>query len=159
MNIQEFQQQLAANPSATVAFQFGSGSFLAEHFHVTEVGKVIKDFVDCGGTRRTSEACVLQSFVANDTDHRLAASKLSAILAKAAVLEISGDLEMELEVQSDTIGIYSVTSCSLEGQQLCFRLGAKRTACLDPQKCGLEVLPVLGGTVEGGDCCGDTGCC
>jgi hypothetical protein len=31
------------------------------HYHITEVGKVQKDFIDCGGTVRSSTACVLLS--------------------------------------------------------------------------------------------------
>ncbi|MFN3590302.1 MAG: DUF6428 family protein, partial [Spirosomataceae bacterium] len=35
-----------------VEFQLPSGTFVPEHFHVTEVGLVTKHFIDCGGTER-----------------------------------------------------------------------------------------------------------
>jgi len=32
-----------------VAFQLEDGTFVPEHFHVTEVGQIAKNFIDCGG--------------------------------------------------------------------------------------------------------------
>jgi len=31
-----------------VTFKLENGSFVPEHFHVTEVGMVTKNFIDCG---------------------------------------------------------------------------------------------------------------
>ena len=36
----------------TIGFQLPDGSLVPSHFHVTEVGKVSKHFIDCGGTLR-----------------------------------------------------------------------------------------------------------
>ena len=33
----------------TIAFQLPNGELVPSHFHVTEVGKVTKHFIDCGG--------------------------------------------------------------------------------------------------------------
>ena len=159
MNLREFQSALASNSDNHLEFQFATGETLAAHFHVTEIGKVTKDFVDCGGTRRTTESCMLQTLVANDTDHRLTAGKLAGVLEKASVLGLDEEVEVEAEVQSDTIGIYSVEAVTEPANNgtLRFRLAAKQTACLAPDKCKLDALPVLGASDE--DCCGDTGCC
>ena len=35
-----------------IAFQLPNGSLVPSHFHVTEVGKVSKHFIDCGGSIR-----------------------------------------------------------------------------------------------------------
>lgn len=32
-----------------VEFQLESGDFVPEHFHVTEIGMITKNFIDCGG--------------------------------------------------------------------------------------------------------------
>lgn len=32
-----------------VEFQLEDGTFVPEHFHVTEVGQTSKKFIDCGG--------------------------------------------------------------------------------------------------------------
>ena len=33
----------------TIAFQLPNGELVPTHFHVTEVGKISKHFIDCGG--------------------------------------------------------------------------------------------------------------
>jgi hypothetical protein len=35
-----------------IRFQLPNGELVPEHFHVTEVGKISKYFIDCGGTVR-----------------------------------------------------------------------------------------------------------
>ena len=44
-----------------VTFKLENGSFVPEHFHVTEVGMVIKNFIDCGGVIRTEKTVNSQS--------------------------------------------------------------------------------------------------
>ena len=39
----------------TIAFQLPNGTLVPNHFHVTEVGKISKHFIDCGGTVRKEE--------------------------------------------------------------------------------------------------------
>ena len=36
----------------TVNFTLPDGTSVPEHFHVTEVGLITKNFIDCGGTVR-----------------------------------------------------------------------------------------------------------
>lgn len=138
MNLDEFKTALAKNADKGILFQFANGSQLAPHFHVTEVGKVSKDFVDCGGTRRTTETCVLQTLVANDFDHRLTCGKLAGVLGKADVLEFAESTPVEAETQTDTISLYAVAGVHEAEGKLVFSLASKNTACLAPDKCGLE---------------------
>ena len=53
MKLSEIKRQLPA--LQTVNFQLEDGSLVPEHFHVTEVGVVTKNFIDCGGTVRTEK--------------------------------------------------------------------------------------------------------
>jgi hypothetical protein len=155
MNFKEFSDLLSHAPDATVRIALPAGEILPEHFHVTEVGKVIKDFVDCGGTRRSEETCVLQTFVANDTHHRVTASKLSQILKKCAVLEIAEHTEVEVEVQGSTIELYRVGDANMVDGALVLELAAKKTACLATDKCGIGVLQIADAP-----CCGNqSNCC
>ena len=154
MNLQEFKATLAEHPDHQLGIQFDTGLQIAPHFHITEIGKVTKDFVDCGGTRRTTVSCVLQTLVANDFDHRLKSDKLAGILEKAGVLGLDESLPMEVEVQTDTIGVYSFARALARDGNLLFTINSKQTACLAPDKCGLEELPVT----EQADCCGETAC-
>ena len=42
-----------------VEFQLENGTFVPEHFHVTEVGQINKRFIDCGGVIRDEKAVLL----------------------------------------------------------------------------------------------------
>ena len=73
MTLDAFLAVLDRNPVAALHLMLPDGDFVPAHFHVTEVGRVQKDFIDCGGTVRSATACVLQVWVADDTAHRLGA--------------------------------------------------------------------------------------
>lgn len=153
MNLELLKQALSEPDIKGLEVNIENGRSLEPHFHITEVGKVTRDFVDCGGVHRTSETCQLQTLVATDTEHRLAPAKLLGILKKASVLQLNGQVEIELEVQGDTVETYCLTDAKSENGKLKLVLAAKQTACLAPDKCGLEVVPL--GTQS---CCGDGGC-
>ena len=157
MNLNEFSTALSDNPDFELSIQFDSGIVLPPHFHITEVGKLTKDFVDCGGTRRTTTSCLLQTFIANDYDHRLKAAKLAIIIEKAAVLELVASTPVEIEIQTDTIGTYSVKSCLVSDGKFVITVASKQTACLAPDKCGIENLPIVDKTDKPDAECGDSG--
>ena len=43
-----------------IQFELPDGELVPRHFHVTEVGKVTKHFIDCGGTVRNEEVANFQ---------------------------------------------------------------------------------------------------
>lgn len=71
--------------------------FVPEHYHITEVGRLQKDFIDCGGTTRSLAACLLQIWVADDEDHRLQTTKLAQIMEVALPVLKNDDLPVEVE--------------------------------------------------------------
>ena len=73
MKLCELKPHLVANPAAHLRFSLPDGSRVEAHAHVTEVARIDKRFVDCGGTVRNDSFCRLQTWVANDVDHRLPA--------------------------------------------------------------------------------------
>ena len=81
MNLDALESLLQSSADAPVSFILPDGEPVPAHFHLTEVGFVRKEFVDCGGVRRSEEYCALQLWVANDVQHQLRASKISSILA------------------------------------------------------------------------------
>lgn len=149
MNLKNLKQSLANNPEHNVVIQFESGMQIAPHFHVTEIGKVTKDFVDCGGTRRNTVSCVLQTWVADDIDHRLMTDKLVGIIEISTVLELDDELPVEVEFQTDTIGVYTVSDAFAHDGKFVIKIRSKNTACLANEKCEIDALPVAG----------QTGCC
>jgi len=143
MTVQEFRAALAAHPDARMHWMLPDKSFVPAHYHITEVGRVRKDFIDCGGTVRSTTSCVLQVWVANDLDHRLETTKLAGIMGVAAGLLGSDDLPVEVEYEEGVISQYPIGGMEVTPSGLLFHLGTKHTACLAPEKCKV----------------GDSGCC
>ncbi len=130
MNLSEIKKHLAT--AETVNFKLPSGAYVPENFHVTEVGLVTRHFIDCGGTVRLEKVVNFQLFTANDFDHRLKPQKLSNIITLSETKFGIGDLEIEVEYQSDTIGKYGL---HFNGKD--FVLVPKQTACLASDACGI----------------------
>ena len=141
----------------SLRFELQNGSSVPAHFHVTEVGMITKNFIDCGGMVRNEKVVNFQLWNANDTDHRLEPQKLLNIIALSeSVLGIE-DLDIEVEYQAETIGKYGL---DFNGKN--FVLTSKQTACLAMDACGipptkmkvsladLQNAPVC---TPGGGCC------
>lgn len=115
-----------------VAFQLENGTFVPEHFHVTEVGQITKNFIDCGGVIRTEKVINFQLWNANDFEHRLKPTKLLNIIKLSEEKLGIEDTEIEVEYQSETIGKYE-----LDFNGTTFVLKNKTTACLAEDACGI----------------------
>ena len=137
MNLTAFRHTLAANPGASIHLMLPDQSFVPAHFHITDIGRVRKDFIDCGGTARSTTTCLLQVWVATDTDHRLDTSKLEQIFQFAEVLLGEEDMPVEVEYEGEYVSQFPVCALEVTPAGLLFHLGGKHTACLAPEKCGL----------------------
>jgi hypothetical protein len=157
MTVQTFLAELSAHPEATLQFRLPNGGFIPIHAHLTEVGRVDKTFLDCGGTLRRHSTCQLQAWVAEDTDHRLKAGKLASIFAKAASLFDGDDLELEVEYQEDWISQFPVEDVFSRADTLTFQLGLKHTDCLAREhlSCGTPTSSAE----EPAGCCNGSGPC
>lgn len=155
MKLSEVKSILAN--SKTIGFQLANGSFVPNHFHVTEVGQINKHFVDCGGTVRNENIVNFQLWNANDYDHRLHPEKLLQIIKLSEQVLGLEDLEVEVEYQSDTIGKFGL---EFDGDN--FLLTTKQTTCLAQVQCGvLDHKPkVRLSDLKGTSCCSsDSDCC
>jgi len=152
MNLKELKDSL--QQPGEIAFVLPSGEYVPPHFHVTEVGKSSKLYVDCGGTVRAEEVITFQLWSANDYEHRIQPQKILQIIEIAEDTLGLENLEVEIEYQRDTIGRYGL---SIDKDR--FLLTPTRTECLAKDKCGIP------DQVEGldpepsSDCCPDSGCC
>ncbi len=134
-----------------VAFQLEDGTFVPEHFHVTEIGQIAKNFIDCGGTIRTEKTVNFQLWNADDFEHRLKPRKLLNIIKLSEDKLGIEDSEIEVEYQSETIGKYD-----LEFNGKIFILKNKTTACLAQDACGISENKA---TKESSECTPNSGCC
>jgi hypothetical protein len=166
MNVTELTSHLLASPDHNVSILLPDGGEVPRHFHVTEVGHVSKEFVDCGGTIRFSETCVLQTLVGSDDHHRLTAGRLAHILDLAKPILPIADLPVEIEYEDGVISQFPLQEILAEGTSLTLHLGLKHTDCLAKDKCGMEsgcCSDEESNEGEAGACCGDagegSGCC
>jgi len=155
MNVRELRANLLEHRDKHVRFILPDGDPIAADFHVTEVGHVVKTFIDCGGTKRKAEAVVLQAWVAaNDPDHRLTAIKLAGIISLAGAILPSEELDVEVEYEGCAVSQYPVTGAWAEGNELRFALTNKHTDCLAKEACGLETCGCgPEETTANGKCC------
>ncbi|MDQ2948483.1 MAG: DUF6428 family protein [Acidobacteriota bacterium] len=138
MKFQELKAILESHPASSPQFILPDGDHVPAHFHLTEVGYVAKHFIDCGGTTRKTESCVLQLWVSdNDTDHRLDAGKFASILELGQQVLPNEDLDVEVEYDGCPISQFPIASCRVSARGLEFRLTAKHTDCLAKEKCGI----------------------
>ena len=157
MKLSEIKQHLST--ATAVNFQLPNGAFVPKHFHVTEVGVITKDFIDCGGMVRHEKVANFQLWEAGDFDHLLAPQKLNSIIALSEKVLGIQDLEIEVEYQGDTIGKYTLDFNGTD-----FLLVSTKTNCLAQDKCGIptEKLKInlvdlsnnsQGSCTPGGKCC------
>ena len=156
MNLSEIKNHL--KQLNAIAFQLPDGNLVPNHFHVTEVGKIQKDFIDCGGTVRSETVVNFQLWEANDYDHRLHPEKLLSIIELSERILNLPNAEIEVEYQAETIGKFGL---DFDGNN--FLLTSKMTDCLAKDKCGIpaEKLKVkIGEKRTATTCCTpESGCC
>lgn len=145
---------LEKHAGAALRIFLPDGGRVPDHFHVTEVGLVRKDFIDCGGTRRSTAACTLQVWIADDTGHRLLAGKLAAILRLGFPLLGADALPVEIEYEDGLISQFPVAAIEETEGELRIFLTTKHTDCLAREKCGLP-----GEDPASGACRAGSGCC
>ncbi len=156
MKLSEIKQHL--KQLENISFKLPNGELVPSHFHVTEVGKITKNFIDCGGTVRNEEVVNFQLWNANDYDHRLHPEKLVHIIELSEKTLHIGDLEIEVEYQAETIGKFGL---DFDGTN--FLLTGKQTDCLAKDNCGIpEEKPKI--KLEkiqatGNSCSPNSGCC
>lgn len=142
----------------TVHFILSNGKKVPEHFHVTEVGLITKNFIDCGGVVRKETVVNFQLWNANDIEHRLKPQKLLNIIELSEKTLGIEDFEIEVEYQDTTIGKYDL---DFNGKD--FVLLNKNTACLAMDNCGIPIekqkLKLSDIQIENSCCSPEKGCC
>lgn len=147
ITVSALKAALTTAPNLPITVIWTDGEPIEAHFHVTEVGRVQRDFVDCGGTVRRIVTCLLQTWVGDDTDHRLTGGKLLKAFEHAAPILGAEDLPVELEYETCNVVQLVVASVTREADRLVLQLGSKHTDCLAKELC----LPSAAGATQG--CC------
>ncbi|MUP46216.1 hypothetical protein E0K83_10730 [Gramella sp. BOM4] len=154
MKLSEFREHLSGLQE--IAFELPSGNLVPEHFHVTEVGKINKQFIDCGGSLRNEVKISFQLWEENDYNHRLHPEKLIKIIDLAIEKMGLPDAEIEVEYQGESINKFEL---GFDGKN--FLLLNTQTACLAEDKCGIpsQKPKVKLSELQNSSCAPGSGCC
>ena len=78
MNLSDFKRHLSTLNSLNILQP--NVELVPAHFHITEVGLITKNFLDCGGGVHTEKLANLQIWEADDLQHRLKPKGLLKII-------------------------------------------------------------------------------
>ncbi len=134
MKLSDLRSVLERHPDSFSRFVLPNGDYIPPHAHVTEVGHVVKNFIDCGGVTGKSERVLLQTHVGQDTDHRLKSHRFAKILQLGRRVLPHEGLEVEVEYDCCVVAQYPVSNAKLSGGHLDVILGKKRTQCLAQER-------------------------
>jgi hypothetical protein len=130
MKLADLQSALEQYPGTFPRFVLPDGDFIPAHAHVTEVGHVVKNFIDCGGVRGKSETVLLQTHVGQDLEHRLKTDRLTKILQLGERVLPHDQMEVEVEYDCCVVAQYPVTEVKPAREHLDLILGKRQTQCL-----------------------------
>jgi hypothetical protein len=137
IDVKRLKAVLGENPGKSVQLVLPGGEAVPQHFHVTEIGGVRKDFIDCGGTQRVNSTCLIQCWVATDVDHRIGTEKVLKIVEMGAKVLVGNFLPVEIEYEEGVISQYPLDELEVTAEAVVFRLTTKHTDCLAKEKCGI----------------------
>ena len=129
MKLNELREIAHRNPTTEPRFILPGGDEIPVHAHVTEVGHLMRNFIDCGGIIGREENVVLQTHVGDDTDHRLRADRFAKILALGNRVVPHDKLDVEVEYDCCVVAQYRVIDARPKGDRLDIQLGRKATQC------------------------------
>ena len=129
MKFTELQDLLQQYPATFPRFILPGGDSIPAHAHVTEVGHVVRNFIDCGGRTGKEEKVLLQTHVGDDTDHRLRSDRFARILQLGAGVLPNSDLTVDVEYDCCVVAQYPITGGEPDGEYLNLTLDRGHTQC------------------------------
>ena len=129
MKYATLRKALERYPTTLPRFILPSGDYIPAHAHLTEVGHVVRHFIDCGGLTGKEEKALLQTHVGNDTEHRLRSDRFAKILELGNRVIPSADLDVDVEYDCCVVSQYPIAEARPDGEHLNLFLRRGRTQC------------------------------
>ena len=129
MKLRELQSILETNPETFARFVLPDGDCIPAHAHLTEVGHVVRNFIDCGGLSGKEEKIVLQTHVGGDTAHRLRSDRFAKILQLGHRVVPNADLDVDIEYDCCVVAQYPIAEAKPDGNYLKLILRRGHTQC------------------------------
>ncbi len=137
MTLSQFKILLQDNRGKLFQVALPTGDQVPISFHITEVGRVEKTFLDCGGKLHTRSTAQLQVWVGPDEDHRIQAGKMADIVERSGqvVPDATLPLEMEYELENGFVSQFPVADFDVSEEAVVLHLGVRHTECLALDVC------------------------
>jgi hypothetical protein len=129
MKLNVLKELLSKHPNTFPRFVLPNGNNIPPHAHVTEVGRVVRNFIDCGGQTGNEEKVLLQTHIGSDTEHRLRSDRFSKILELGGHVLSNDKLEVEVEYDCCVVAQYPIAEAIVEGERLDLILQRGKTQC------------------------------
>lgn len=142
MKLSELKMLLAEDSEKDFRIVLPDGATVPVSFHVTEVGRIQKTFLDCGGKLRERVTCQLQVWVGEDYDHRIEVEKMASILEIAKPYLPDESIPVEIEYERNVISQYTIQGTEISDDSVVLQLAHKPTEFLTTELCGLPAIPV-----------------
>ena len=150
MRLKELKSAIQQHPDTFPRFVLPDGAYIPSHAHVTEVGHVVKNYIDCGSETGKEEKVLLQTHVGNDTEHRLRSDRFAKILELGERVLPTDQLNVEVEYDCCVVAQYPISEVKREGAHLDIILQRGRTQCRASERREAAVNEA---------CCGATAAC
>ena len=129
MKLNVLKDLLGRYPRTFPRFVLPDGDYIPAHAHVTEIGHVVRDFIDCGGETGREEKALLQTHVGRDTEHRLRSDRFGKILELGGRVLPSNELDVDVEYDCCVVAQYPISEIKRVGKYLDIILERGRTQC------------------------------
>ena len=129
MKLHDLVAALRKSSATFPRFVFPDGDYICAHAHISEVGHVVKNLIDCAGLTGREEKVLLQTHVGNDTDHRLKADRFAQILELGNRVLPHTNLDVEVEYDCCVVAQYPIIEIKPAGDHLDGMLWRNRTRC------------------------------
>jgi hypothetical protein len=129
MKLHKLQSLLAEYQNTFPRFVLPDGDYVPAHAHVTEVGHLVRNFIDCGGITGREEKVLLQTHVGDDKEHRLRSDRLATILRLANRVLPDADLDVDVEYDCCVVAQYPIAEAKPDDEHLNLILQRGRTQC------------------------------
>ena len=150
MKLRALKNLVSQHPATFPRFVLPDGNYVPAHAHITEVGHLVRKFIDCGGETGEEEKVLLQTHVGCDTEHRLRSDRFAMILELGARVLPNDRLDVEVEYDCCVVAQYPISEGRLEGEHLDLLLSRGRTQCRARERQELAANEA---------CCGTTAAC
>ncbi|MCJ8314808.1 MAG: hypothetical protein HRU38_21745 [Saccharospirillaceae bacterium] len=142
MNLNEFNQLLAAQPNANIIYKIQEAQqvLVNQHVHLTEIKQQHVQSVDCGGKSTSWTDIILQlwSHSKKDDGHRVNAQKMLDIIKQVnnkLPLKTESELLIEYRGDDNKLSHYYIELISSANSEIQFKLSGLKTQCKAAEEC------------------------